>query len=153
MKALAASLSAGLLFGVGLGVSGMTQPSKVMAFLDLADSWDPSLAFVMVGAIAVHALLFRLILRRQSPLFDGRFRLPKRTDVDAKLIGGAALFGVGWALGGFCPGPGLVSLGGLTSSAVLFVAAMTVGMRVYDLAESALSARSAQGSLTGEPTP
>src|SRR6185295_7370618 len=94
---------------VGLAVSGMTRPSKVVGFLDVFGAWDASLAFVMVGAIGVHAVLQRVIARRGSPLFEDRFHLPTRRDVDARLLAGAAVFGVGWGLGGFCPGPGLVA--------------------------------------------
>jgi hypothetical protein len=119
---------AGLLFGLGLAVSGMTQPGKVIAFLDVAGAFDPSLAFVMAGAIAVHALAHRLITRRRAPLFDRTFHLPRRTDVDRRLLVGAALFGVGWGLGGFCPGPALVSLATLRSDVIVFVLAMTTGM-------------------------
>lgn len=127
-KAAVASLTAGALFGAGLGVSGMTLPSKVIGFLDIAGSWDASLAFVMIGAIAVHAALYRLIRRRPSPLFDVRFHVPTRTDLDGKLLAGAALFGIGWGLGGFCPGPGLMGAAAGQVSAALFVAAMLLGM-------------------------
>lgn len=127
-RAHAAAGLAGLLFGLGLAVSGMTQPGKVIAFLDVAGAFDPSLAFVMAGAIAVHALAHRLITRRRAPLFDRTFHLPRRTDVDRRLLVGAALFGVGWGLGGFCPGPALVSLATLRSDAIVFALAMTTGM-------------------------
>ncbi len=119
---------AGLLFGLGLGVAGMTQPAKVVSFLDLFGAWDPSLAFVMAGAIAVHAIAYRLVRRRAHPLFDARFHLPTRTDLDRRLLVGAALFGIGWGIGGYCPGPGLVSLVTLGSNALVFVLAMTTGM-------------------------
>lgn len=133
-----ASFGAGLLFAVGLGVSGMTQAPKVIGFLNLPGAWDPSLALVMVGAIAVHLALFRLILRRGSPLLGGRFGVPTRADVDLRLIGGAALFGVGWALGGYCPGPGLVSAAGGGAHALTFVAGMTGGMLAFHAVEAAL---------------
>lgn len=128
MKANAAALAAGALFGLGLGVSGMTLPAKVHGFLDVTGAWDPSLALVMVGAIGVHLVLFRAIVRRASPLFRGTFHLPSRADVDASLLGGAALFGVGWGLGGVCPGPGLVSLATGRAEAATFVLAMLLGM-------------------------
>lgn len=118
----------GLLFGIGLGIAGMTQPAKVVAFLDLFGAWDPSLAFVMAGAIAVHAIAYRLVRRRARPLFDVRFHLPTRTDLDRRLLVGSALFGIGWGIGGYCPGPGLVSLVTLGSNALVFVLAMTTGM-------------------------
>lgn len=130
MKPAAAAFGTGALFAVGLAISGMTKPSKVAGFLDLAGAWDASLAFVMMGAIAVHFVAFRIVMRRPSPLFDVKFHLPSRKDLDLRLILGAALFGVGWALGGFCPGPGLVSAGSGSLSAVVFVAGMTLGMLV-----------------------
>ena len=128
MSRLIAAFMGGLLFAVGLGVSGMTDANKVIGFLNLAGDWDPSLAFVMVGAIGVHLALYRLIIRRQSPLFGDTFHIPTRRDISPQLVGGAALFGVGWGLGGFCPGPGLVSLAGFGSSAAVFVVFMFVGM-------------------------
>lgn len=127
MKALLASFATGVLFAVGLGVSGMTRPSKVLGFLDLFGQWDGSLAFVMVGAIAVHVVLLRLVTRRTAPLLDTRFHLPTRRDIDGPLLLGAAVFGVGWGLGGYCPGPGLVAAGSGSLPAVAFVASMAVG--------------------------
>lgn len=133
----------GALFAVGLAISGMTKPSKVVAFLDLAGDWEPSLAFVMIGAIAVHFVAYRLILRRSSPLFDTKFHLPTRKDIDSRLVAGAALFGIGWGLGGFCPGPALVTAGGGALGALVFVAGMTMGMLVeHGLARSRLLASS-----------
>lgn len=128
MKPILSAGTVGLLFGLGLGVSGMTRADKVIGFLDLADGWDPSLAFVMGGAIAVHMTLFRLILRRPSPLFGSSFGIPTRTDIDGRLVAGSALFGIGWAIGGYCPGPGLVSFASLAPQALVFVAALTVGI-------------------------
>ena len=121
---------AGALFGVGLAVSGMTKPSKVVGFLDVAGAWDPSLMFVMLGAIAVHFVAHRLVTKRPSPLFDTRFHLPTRKDIDARLVLGAALFGVGWALAGFCPGPALVTAASGATAAIVFVAGMTVGIKI-----------------------
>jgi uncharacterized membrane protein YedE/YeeE len=131
MKPVVSALVTGVLFGLGLGVSGMTKADKVINFLDLSDAWDPSLAFVMGGAIAVHLVLFRLILRRRSPLFADRFGVPTRTDFDAKLVGGAALFGVGWALGGYCPGPGIVSMSAGAANAIVFFGSLTLGVFGY----------------------
>lgn len=122
------ALGAGLVFGIGLAIAGMTDPAKVQDFLDVTGGWDPSLAFVMIGAIAVHAALGWLIRRRSGPVFAPRFALPTRTDLDPKLLGGAALFGVGWGLGGICPGPGLVDLGSGLGAAFVFVIAMAIGM-------------------------
>lgn len=123
-----ASLLAGLLFGAGLIMSGMTDPANVRGFLDFGGAWKPNLLFVMGGAVAVHFTLFRIITRRRRPLFDDRFHLPTRKDADARLLIGAALFGVGWGLGGFCPGPALTSAAAGTFVAIAFVAAMTAGM-------------------------
>jgi uncharacterized protein len=130
MKSAISALAAGLVFGLGLGLSGMTQPPKVIGFLDVFGAWDPSLMFVMIGAISVHFGLSRLIRRRERPLLDGRFHLPTARDVDRKLVVGSAVFGVGWGLGGFCPGPAIVALGSGARSALVFVAAMALGMAV-----------------------
>jgi len=140
---LVSSLVAGLLFGAGLAVSGMTRADKVINFLDLSDAWDPSLAFVMIGAIGVHLVLFRFILRRESPLFAERFGIPSRTDIDGRLVGGAALFGVGWGLGGYCPGPGLVASASGGMQARAFVGALTAGMLLFHVVEEALAGRRA----------
>ncbi len=126
----AVALVSGVIFGVGLAVAGMTRPEKVRGFLDFTGAWDPSLAFVMGGAVLVHALAFRLITRRKSPVFAAKFALPTRRDLDAKLLAGAALFGVGWGLGGFCPGPGITSLVGGAAPVAFFVLAMLVGIAV-----------------------
>lgn len=139
MKHLASAVAAGALFGFGLAVSGMTKPSKVVGFLDPFGAWDASLALVMVGAIAVHLVARRIIGRRPSPLFDDRFHLPTRKDLDARLLLGAAIFGVGWALAGFCPGPGLVSAASGALAALVFVAGMTLGMKVEHMTTRALS--------------
>ena len=130
-KANLSAFIAGALFAVGLAVSGMTMPSKVVGFLDLAGAWDASLMFVMMGAIAVHFVAHRLVRARPSPLFDAKFHLPTRKDVDPRLVGGAALFGVGWGLGGFCPGPGLVAASGGALAAIVFVVGMTLGMLLH----------------------
>lgn len=125
---------AGVLFSVGLAVSGMTQPAKVVGFLNFSDwgAWDPSLAFVMVGAIGVYAAVFRVVnVRRGSPLLAAKFSLPATSRIDSSLVGGAALFGVGWGLSGFCPGPALVSLGAGAWSALWFVPATLVGMALF----------------------
>jgi uncharacterized protein len=122
----------GLVFGLGLVVSGMSNPAKVLNFLDLAaiptGGWDPSLAFVMLGAIAVTAVGFRLVLRRRQPFFAERFHLPGATGIDRRIIAGPAIFGIGWGLAGFCPGPAFTALGIGGGAALLFVAAMLVGM-------------------------
>ncbi len=126
-----ASLFLGALFGVGLMVSGMMQPQKVQDFLDFTGSWDPSLALVMGGAFLVSALAFPLIVRRKVPLIGHKFHLPTARDLDAKLIVGSALFGIGWGLGGFCPGPAIVGVATGSTSALLFALAMLVGMALH----------------------
>jgi uncharacterized protein len=130
VKALVSAFVSGALFALGLGVSGMTKPSKVIGFLDLFGAWDASLAFVMVGAIGVHLVAQRRISKRASPLFDTRFHLPTRKEIDPRLVLGAALFGVGWGLGGLCPGPALVAAASGGASAFVFVFGMTVGAKV-----------------------
>ncbi len=122
----------GLVFGLGLVVSGMSNPAKVLNFLDLASirtgAWDASLAFVMLAAVAVTFVGFRFVLRRERPIFGEKFHLPTATDLDARIIAGPAIFGIGWGLAGFCPGPALTALGGGSQAAFLFVAAMLTGM-------------------------
>lgn len=122
------NLGLGLLFGLGLVVSGMTDPAKVLNFLDLSGSWDPSLAFVMGGAVAVGFFGYRLVFRRQRPLVGECFHLPAKTRVDGRLVTGSLLFGAGWGLGGFCPGPALTSTGLLEPGTLVFVPAMLLGM-------------------------
>jgi uncharacterized membrane protein YedE/YeeE len=121
----------GLLFGIGLCLSGMTNASKVLAFLDLGGAWDPSLAFVMGGAIAVALVAFRIAARREASLSGEPFHWPTAKAIDARLIGGSLLFGVGWGLVGLCPGPAVADIGFLDRSAALFVLAMAVGMALY----------------------
>ena len=124
---------AGALFGAGLLVSGMTQPARIIGFLDVTGAWDPSLAFVMGSAVAVYAVAFRAIRRRRTaPWFDVQLHLPTRRDLDRPLIIGAALFGIGWGLGGLCPGPGIVAAAGGSFTALAFVAAMIAGMYAQD---------------------
>ena len=121
------SLVAGVVFGLGLAVAEMTNPLKVLDFLDLAGNWDPSLAFVMGGAVLVTLVAFRFVLRRPVPLYGERFHLPTLTQLDRKLLGGAALFGIGWGLAGYCPGPALATILSGNSETWLFVPAMLVG--------------------------
>ncbi|SCK45956.1 hypothetical protein VAR608DRAFT_4498 [Variovorax sp. HW608] len=130
-----ASLLAGLVFGLGLIVSGMANPAKVLGFLDLAGTWDPSLAFVMGGAIAVGVVAFALADRRSASLLGAEMRLPSARHIDRRLVAGSVLFGIGWGIAGICPGPGLVSLGMGEVKALVFVAAMLAGMGVFELFE------------------
>ena len=128
MAQLFAALASGLVFGAGLALAGMTNPAKVQSFLDVAGAWDPTLALVMGSALGVNALGYALTKHRAKPLFAASFALPTRADLDARLLGGAALFGLGWALVGLCPGPALASLARGESEVLGFVAAMCVGM-------------------------
>lgn len=134
MKVLAAAFVSGLLFGAGLVVAGMTLPSKIVGFLDIFGAWDPSLGFVMVGAIGALFGLQRWILRSPAPRLAPRFALPTRSDIDAPLVIGAGLFGVGWGLGGYCPGPAVTSLAS-SSAAWVFVASMLAGMASFTVYE------------------
>lgn len=130
----AASFVVGLVFAFGLVLSGMTLPSKVIGFFDFSDgltSWDPSLGLVMGGAMLVYIPVYRLVTRRRRPLWEPEFKLPTRTDIDRRLVVGSALFGAGWGLGGFCPGPALTSVGSFSQQAFIFVAAMLFGMIVF----------------------
>lgn len=133
MKSLALAFAAGLVFGLGLLLSGMTLPSKVIGFLQLTEGWDPSLAFVMVGAIGVHALAYRFVPRLKAPLFAAAFTIPTRAGIDARLVVGGALFGLGWALSGYCPGPAVLAAGSLGRAPLVFVACMMVGMFAHNL--------------------
>jgi hypothetical protein len=133
MKHMLTVFFAGALFALGLGLSGMTDANKVIGFLNLAGEWDPSLAFVMVGAIGVHLALFKFILHRKSPIFGSHFQIPIKGKLDKRLIIGSAMFGIGWATGGFCPGPGLVSSVGMGSEALVFSASMLFGMVLFQI--------------------
>ena len=122
---------AGFLFGLGLVVSGMANPGKVVGFLDLAGSWDPSLILVMGGGLLVTVPAFHFVLKNPQPLFEEKFFLPTSKAVDKKLLGGAMLFGLGWGIAGFCPGPAIVALVSLNSTVLLFFAAMIAGMLLH----------------------
>ena len=150
MRTLFALLS-GLVFGMGLIVSGMTDPSKVLAFLDLAGVWDPSLAFVMAGAIAVGTIAFALASRRSSTLLGDPLRLPTATQLDRRLVVGSIVFGIGWGLAGYCPGPALAALlsGGLKP--LVFVVALLAGMALFDLIEMRGSAARARLGVAADP--
>lgn len=130
------SFLTGLIFSLGLGISGMTQTQIVRGFLDITGEWNYSLIGVMAGAILVHGTLFYFIKKRSSPLLDTKFHVPNRKDIDARLIMGAALFGLGWGWAGICPGPGLVSLVSGDLNIVLFIASMLLGMGFFKLVES-----------------
>lgn len=129
---LAATLVSGLVFGFGLSLSGMLDPARVRAFLDIAGNWNPSLAFVLGGAVSVSALGVLLTRRLKRPLFDETFHLPDNQVIDRRLIVGSAIFGIGWGLVGLCPGPALASLSLGLPATILFVAAMVAGMLIHD---------------------
>jgi uncharacterized protein len=128
-----AAFAIGLIFGIGLIVSGMSNPAKVLGFLDLSGAWDPSLAFVMAGAIAVGAVAFALAGRRANTLLGAPLSLPVIGAIDGRLLVGSALFGIGWGLAGICPGPALTLLGAGVAEGVIFVAAMFAGMALFEL--------------------
>jgi uncharacterized protein len=129
---LLASLASGSFFGLGLALSGMLDPSRVRGFLDVFGAWDPTLAFVLAGAVIVATIGFRLVGRRATPLLAPRFDLPAARQVDAPLVGGAAFFGIGWALSGYCPGPAVASLTFAGAPAIVVVAAMLIGMLAFE---------------------
>ncbi len=131
VRGLAWVLLSGLLFGLGLTVSGMINPTKVIGFLDIAGAWDPSLALVMLAGLAVTVPAFHFILKQERPLFEEKFFLPGKSDIDLRLILGAVAFGIGWGLAGLCPGPALAGIASLDSSVLSFVAAMLVGMLLH----------------------
>tara|TARA_R110000851_G_scaffold333550_1_gene516109 strand:- start:146514 stop:146939 length:426 start_codon:yes stop_codon:yes gene_type:complete len=122
----------GLVFGFGLILSGMSDPSKVLGFLDIAGLWDPSLAFVMGGAILIGVVAFTVARKRTTTFFGNTLEMPASTDIDKRLVIGSLTFGVGWGLAGYCPGPALVSLGSGQPKALIFVAAMLTGMAIYE---------------------
>jgi uncharacterized membrane protein YedE/YeeE len=130
-------IAAGLLFGFGLALSGMTDPQKVLGFLDVAGHWDASLLFVLGGAVGVTAVAFRFVLRRPAPVLDARFHLPEQKSIDLPLVAGAAVFGVGWGISGYCPGPGIALLAAPSWEAGAFLPGLVLGL----LLSRALAAR------------
>ncbi len=141
MKAGLVSFLTGIVFALGLGISGMTQPSKVIGFLDFAGAWDASLAFVMIGAICVYFVAFRITRKMRSPVMAAQFSIPRKSDLDARLIIGAAIFGAGWGLGGFCPGPAITSLASGALPVFAFVASMGAGIYLYNFVQDFVAAR------------
>lgn len=135
MKNAIAAFIVGFIFALGLGVSGMTQPQKVVGFLNLFGAWDPSLIFVMAGAIGVHFFTYKVIRRRSSPLLASTWQVPTKKEITPALILGSILFGVGWGLGGFCPGPALTSMASLESRPLLFIFSMLVGMYIFKIVD------------------
>lgn len=135
MKNGLAALLVGFIFALGLGISGMTQPQKVVGFLDVFGVWDPSLIFVMAGAIAVHIVTYKLIRKRSSPLLSAQWHVPTKKEITPALIVGSLLFGVGWGLAGFCPGPAVTSLASFELKPFVFVLSMLVGMYIFRLVD------------------
>ena len=138
MKYNLSALLVGFIFSLGLGLSGMTDPEKIKGFLNIFGSWDPSLIFVMVGAIGVHLLTYQIIRQRKSPLFSTHWHVPQKTEITKSLVIGAVLFGVGWGLAGFCPGPAITSLTTLNSTVWVFVLFMILGMLLFKLIDKEL---------------
>lgn len=131
MKNALASFATGLVFALGLGVSGMTMPQKVLGFLDLFGNFDPSLIFVMVGAIFVHFIAFRIVKKRKTPLLDHQWHIPTKTTITPSLVIGAFIFGFGWALAGMCPGPAITRLPFFETNTVVFVITMLIGILIF----------------------
>ena len=139
-KQNAVSFAVGFIFAIGLAISGMTQPQKIIGFLNPWE-WDPSLLFVMIGAVGIHIVAYPLVRKRASPLLDTKWHVPKREDVTTRLVLGSILFGVGWGLGGYCPGPGVTSLASGDLRPFLFVGAMIAGMILFKTSEPYLKLR------------
>ncbi|MBS0531040.1 MAG: YeeE/YedE family protein [Proteobacteria bacterium] len=150
MRLILTSFGCGLLFGAGLLISGMTEPAKVLGFLDLFGAWDATLAFVMAGAVVVTAAGYALARQRGLPLFAATLQWPTRRDIDAPLVAGAVLFGIGWGLIGLCPGPALVNLAGFSEPVVVFVIAMGAGTIGHDLWRAHSVSVSAQTSVRSD---
>jgi hypothetical protein len=136
----------GLVFGIGISISGMANPAKVLNFFDVFGTWDPSLAFVMGGAVIVAFIGYKLVLRRPAPSFDARFHLPTSRKIDARLIGGSAVFGIGWGISGFCPGGALPAVGTLNTDVLIFTGALLGGMWVARVVPQYLTAKTATSS-------
>ena len=136
MKGVIVGLVSGVIFSFGLVFSGMTNPSKVIGFLDIFGNWDPSLAFVMGGAVCFNLVSFRFILKRDNPLLGKKFDLPSKRDIDKNLLTGASIFGVGWGLIGICPGPSIVNIVTLHLNSFLFIGSMIAGMAVFKILNS-----------------
>ncbi len=135
MKIAVSSFISGLLFAIGLGIAGMLNANKVIGFLDIGGHWDPSLTFVIAGAIAVHFVFYRYIIRRRSPIFGKHFHIPTRRDVTPRLLIDSTIFGIGWGLGGYCPGPGIVAITSGALPAIVFSSSMFLGMSGFQWLE------------------
>lgn len=140
-KSSLSALLVGLIFGVGLGISGMTKPSKVIAFLDVFGNWDPSLLFVMLGAVSVHSITYRMVRKRSTPLLSDKWHIPDGRKITPALIWGGFIFGIGWGLAGYCPGPAVASLASLQSQPFVFVLAMIAGMLSFRIVDKKIRFR------------
>ena len=156
MKQNLTAFMVGILFGTGLILSGMTQPANVIGFLDFFGDWNPTLMFVMIGAIGLHAISYRWIKHRQSPLFAAEFHLPTKKDLDWTLIGGASVFGFGWGLAGYCPGPAMTSALSFQTDIALFIAFTVVGMLSHHAIQKKVAGQFAKQAFpqqnTSEPS-
>jgi uncharacterized membrane protein YedE/YeeE len=141
MKVFIVSLLSGIIFAFGLVISGMTNPDKVIGFLDILGQWNPSLIFVMVGAILFNFISFKILLKKEAPLCAQKYHLPENKSIDKKLLIGSSLFGIGWGILGICPGPGIVNLVTFNPSTLLFVLSMIVGMFLFKLTEKYWSSK------------
>lgn len=153
MKTIATSFISGVIFALGLGISGMTRPIKVIGFLDFFGNWDPSLACVMIAAIGVFFMAYRRSLKMSSPLLATKFSLPQRVDLDTRLILGSAIFGAGWGLGGFCPGPAISSLASGSIAVVIFVLSMSLGIYFHAWLAESRSSPSHRVAFASQPAP
>lgn len=151
MRSLGSTFAAAFIFALGLGISGMTQPQKIIGFLDFFGDWDPSMLFVITGAIAAYAVVYRLALRRPRPVLAKTFAVPSRRTIDKPLIAGSALFGVGWGLSGLCPGPAIVASVSGSVHVVAFVVAVIVGMLLYHAYSAWNERRTSSRSSASDP--
>jgi uncharacterized membrane protein YedE/YeeE len=152
MKAILISFVCGVIFAIGLGIGGMAQPAKVIGFLDFAGNWDPSLAFVMMGAVTVYATVYALFVKGSTAHSYTAVALPTRITIDSRLIGGAVIFGLGWGLAGYCPGPALTSIASGSYSALIFAGAMIAGIFIFDFGRMLSTPREAAGGFGQEAT-
>lgn len=148
MKIYISSFISGLIFAIGLGISGMMSQTKVQGFLDLFGKWDPSLGLVMGGAVMVTFISFPFILKRKEPIFEKKFNVPTNKNIDKNLIIGAVLFGSGWAIGGLCPGPALANLGTLNPNIILFIFAMLIGFYIQ---QTFLTPKKVENNIKKQP--
>ena len=136
MKIIISSYLIGILFAAGLGISGMVRPERIISFLDISGTWNPSLIFVMVGALFVHFILYKLIRKRGTPLFAAEFNIPSNYKITFRLVVGSMIFGIGWGIAGYCPAPAITALASLKAAPVVFVLSMILGMLLFEVVQS-----------------